>query len=134
MHYHRRIPGRKYDSNLDRAYTVQRIRHWLRRHRITAVIPPKKHRGKLRPGRPVSYNADHYRGGNVVERCVGWFKECRALATRLREAGPELPGPGQTGDDRALSSPPLTLPDRANKGTADTREEKGSCSGTQCIS
>jgi transposase len=69
----------------DRASSAQRIRHWLRRHRITAVIPPKKPRGKPRPGRPIRYNADHYRGRNVVERCVGWLKECRALATRYEK-------------------------------------------------
>jgi transposase len=69
----------------DRAYSAQRIRHWLRRHRISAVIPPKKQRGHPRPGRPISYNPDHYRGRNVVERCVGWLKECRALASRYEK-------------------------------------------------
>jgi transposase len=69
----------------DRADSAQRIRHWLRSHRITAVIPPKKPRGKPRPGRPVTYNPDHYRGRNVVERCGGWLKECRALATRYEK-------------------------------------------------
>jgi transposase len=49
------------------------------------VIPPKKQRGHPRPGRPISYNPDHYRGRNVVERCVGWLKECRALATRYEK-------------------------------------------------
>ncbi len=52
---------------------------------IVAVIPPKQRRGKPRPGRPISYNADHYRGRNVVERCVGWLKECRVLATRYEK-------------------------------------------------
>lgn len=69
----------------DRGYSAQRIRHWLRQHRISAVIPPKKQRGKPRRGRPVSYNPDQYRGRNVVERCVGWLKECRALATRYEK-------------------------------------------------
>jgi transposase len=70
----------------DRAYSAQRIRLWLRQHRISAVIPPKQQRrSKPRPGRPVSYNPAHYRGRNVVERCVGWLKECRALATRYEK-------------------------------------------------
>jgi transposase len=69
----------------DRASNAQRIRQWLRQHHITAVIPPKKQRGKPRAGRPISYNPDHYRGRNVVERCVGWLKECRALATRYEK-------------------------------------------------
>ncbi len=69
----------------DRAYSAHRIRHWLRQHRIRAVIPPKKQRGNPGPGRPVSSNPEHYRGRNVVERCVGWLKECRALATRYEK-------------------------------------------------
>lgn len=69
----------------DRAYSAQRIRRWLRAHHIQAVIPPKQHRGARRAGRPVSYNRTHYRGRNVVERCVGWLKEWRALATRYEK-------------------------------------------------
>lgn len=69
----------------DRAYHAQRIRHWLRQHGIKAVIPPRKQRGKSRPGRPVSYDRQHYRARNVVERCVGWLKECRSLATRFEK-------------------------------------------------
>jgi transposase len=69
----------------DRAYASRRIRHWLRRHRIQAVIPPKKQRGKRKRGRPVSYNATYYRARNVVERCVGWLKEYRSIATRFEK-------------------------------------------------
>jgi transposase len=69
----------------DRAYAAQRIRHWLRSHRISAVIPAKHQRGKPRRGRPVRCNGEHYRGRNVVERCVGWLKECRAVATRYEK-------------------------------------------------
>lgn len=69
----------------DRAYSNQRIRHWLRQHRITAVIPPKKRRGRPKAGRPISYNHMHYRGRNVVERCIGWLKECRSVGTRFEK-------------------------------------------------
>lgn len=69
----------------DRAYDVPRIRRWLRQRAIGAVIPPKRKRGKRRPGRPVSYNAEHYRQRSVVECCVGWLKECRAVATRFEK-------------------------------------------------
>ena len=69
----------------DRAYDVPRIRRWLRQHSIGAVIPPKRKRGKRRPGRPVSYNAEQYRQRSVVECCVGWLKECRAVATRFEK-------------------------------------------------
>jgi transposase len=69
----------------DRAYAATRIRHWLRRHGIRAVIPAKKQRGKAKRGRPVSVNAEQYCGRNVIERCVGWLKECRAVATRYEK-------------------------------------------------
>ena len=69
----------------DRAYSNQRIRHRLRHHRITAVIPSKKARRRPKAGRPVTYNPDHYRGRNVVERCIGWLKECRSVGTRFEK-------------------------------------------------
>lgn len=68
----------------DKAYDVPRIRHWLHDHSIQAVIPPKKRSSKAKPkvGRPVTYNKEYYRLRNVIERCVGWLKENRSLATR----------------------------------------------------
>ena len=69
----------------DRAYHAQRIRHWLRRRGIGAVIPPRQSRGQRRRGRPVTYDAQRYRQRNVIERCVGWLKECRSVATRYEK-------------------------------------------------
>ena len=69
----------------DRAYHAQRIRHWLRRRGIQAVIPPRRSRGQRRRGRPVTYDAQRYRQRNVIERCVGWLKECRSVATRYEK-------------------------------------------------
>jgi len=54
-------------------------------HGIGAVIPPRRGRGKRRRGRPLSYDRVRYRNRNVVERCLGWLKECRALATRFEK-------------------------------------------------
>lgn len=69
----------------DRAYDAQRIRHWLRLHGICPVIPPKHRTGKRKRGRPVTYNRDHYRRRSTIEQCVGWLKECRAVATRYEK-------------------------------------------------
>ena len=68
----------------DKAYDVLRIRQWLRNHGIQAVIPPKQRPSHAKPkvGRPVTYNKADYRKRNVIERCVGWLKENRSLATR----------------------------------------------------
>lgn len=68
----------------DKGYDFPHLRRWLHRHHIQAVIPPRKrpsHAGPKR-GRPVTFDKQHYRARNVVERCVGWLKEHRSLATR----------------------------------------------------
>ena len=69
----------------DRAYQAKRIRLWLRRHGIGAVIPPKRTRGRRRPGRPVTYDAVRYRGRSVIECSIGFLKECRSIATRYEK-------------------------------------------------
>lgn len=69
----------------DRAYDARRIRNWLRQNGIDPVIPPKRCKGKPKPGRPVTYNKEHYRRRSTIEQCVGWLKECRAVATRYEK-------------------------------------------------
>jgi transposase len=69
----------------DRAYDAQRIRHWLRLRGIRPVIPPKRRTGKRKRGRPLTYNRDHYRRRSTIDQCVGWLKECRAIATRYEQ-------------------------------------------------
>ncbi len=65
----------------DKGYSYPRIRVWLRRHGIKAVIPRRKDQ---RPddGR-VKFDKDTYKRRAVVEQCVGWLKESRAVATRF---------------------------------------------------
>lgn len=66
----------------DKAYDVPRIRRWCRQRRIQSVIPEKsKPRGRKR-GRPPKFDREAYRRRNVVERCIGWLKICRRIATR----------------------------------------------------
>jgi transposase len=62
----------------DKGYTYARVRRYLRRRQIKAVIPTRKDQ-RRRPG----CDKEAYRRRNVVERCVSWLKECRALATRF---------------------------------------------------
>lgn len=69
----------------DKGYDARRIRDWLRQRGIRPVIPPRKRLGRRRPGRPVSYDRLAYRARNVVERCIGWLKECRSIATRFEK-------------------------------------------------
>jgi transposase len=70
----------------DKGYSYDRIRRWLRRRGIAAVIPQREdQRKKRRRGRPLKFDKELYRRRNVVERCVGWLKECRAVATRFEK-------------------------------------------------
>lgn len=78
----RRRPRR---LSADRGYDAQRIRHWLRMHGIQPIIPPRRRTGKRKRGRPVSYDRVLYRRRSTIEQCVGWLKECRAVATRYEK-------------------------------------------------
>ncbi len=63
----------------DKAYNVERIRQWLERRRIEPVIPRRvpKDEGEE------TFDRDAYRGRNIVERCIGWLKECRRVFSRF---------------------------------------------------
>jgi transposase len=61
----------------DKGYSYRRVRRWLRRRHIQPVIPTRKDQ----PREP-TFNKAAYRRRTIIERVVGWFKWCRALATR----------------------------------------------------
>jgi transposase len=61
----------------DKGYSYRRIRRYLRRRGIRAVIPTRKDQR-----RNPRFDKEAYRRRNVVERCVAWLKESRRLATR----------------------------------------------------
>ena len=63
----------------DRGYSYPRIRKWLSRRGIEAVIPSRSNQPK------VCINKRKYKRRNVVERCIGWLKWCRRLATRYEK-------------------------------------------------
>jgi len=69
----------------DKGYSYPRIRRWLRRYRIGAVIPQRSDQVKRHRGRPVKLDKDSYRRRSVVECCIGWLKTCRRLATRFEK-------------------------------------------------
>ena len=68
----------------DKAYRMPRILDWLRNHKIEPVIPRKANE-KVKPGRPETFDEEAYKGRNVIERCVGWLKECRRIGTRFEK-------------------------------------------------
>jgi len=66
----------------DKGYSVPRIRKWLRRRRIIPVIPLKSNEVHQHdPG----FDRESYRRRNVIERCTGWLKEFRRIATRFEK-------------------------------------------------
>ena len=72
----------------DKAYSSRGHRALLRSRGIKAVIPEpadqighRKRKGS-RGGRPVSYDRDHYKNRNVIERSFNNFKQWRGLASR----------------------------------------------------
>ena len=69
----------------DKAYSCRRVRLWLRQRGVRAVIPERKDQIANRRGRPPKFDREQYRRRNVVERCIGWLKEARAVATRYEK-------------------------------------------------
>jgi transposase len=61
----------------DKGYSYTPVRRWLVRHHIEAVIPTRKDQPRRE-----DFDKQTYRRRNIIERVVGWFKWCRALATR----------------------------------------------------
>ena len=88
----------------DKAYSSKANRAYLRRRRITAVIPEKTDQQANRRkkgwagGRPVTFDPQRYKKRNTVERCFQKIKTWRGLATRYdktpqsHEAGLHLRG------------------------------------------
>lgn len=64
----------------DKGYSYQHIRRWLKQHGIKGVIPTRSNQP-----RDDSFDKACYRQRNIIERVVGWFKECRRLGTRYEK-------------------------------------------------
>jgi len=69
----------------DKGYSYPGVRRWLRQHKIEAIIPQRSDQIEYHKGRPLNFDREAYRRRNVIERCVGWLKEFRRLATRYEK-------------------------------------------------
>jgi transposase len=65
-------------ASADKGYSYPGVRAWLRRHHMEPVIPTRKDQP-----RDPNFDKETYRRRNIIERAVGWFKWCRALAFRF---------------------------------------------------
>lgn len=63
----------------DKAYSMTRIRAWCSQRGIEAVIPTRSDQPRVR------LDKRKYKRRNVVERCIGWLKESRRVATRYEK-------------------------------------------------
>jgi transposase len=64
----------------DKGYSYPRVRRYLRRRGIKAVIPTRKDQR-----RDPHFDKPSYRRRNIVERCINWLKENRRLGTRYEK-------------------------------------------------
>ena len=66
----------------DKGYSHDRIRTFLEERDIEPVIAK---RSDQREEDDEAFDKASYRRRCVVENCIGWLKECRALATRFEK-------------------------------------------------
>ena len=64
----------------DKGYSYSRLRQWLKRRRVQDVIPTRKDQPRRE-----DFDQETYRRRNIVERAIGWLKECRRLGTRYEK-------------------------------------------------
>lgn len=68
----------------DKGYDSAKICEQCRENGITPVIPKRKAPNGKERSDP-QFNKTAYRRRNVIERCFGWLKECRRIATRYEK-------------------------------------------------
>jgi len=67
----------------DKGYRANWIDEYLLELGITPVIPSKENED--RDTRLVEFDREAYRERNIVERLIGWLKECRRILTRFEK-------------------------------------------------
>ncbi|MFI6201947.1 IS5 family transposase [Streptomyces phaeochromogenes] len=75
----------------DKAYTSRENRRYLRRRGISHTIPERldqrrhRHNRGSRGGRPTTFDREHYKKRNTVERAINRLKSFRAVAKRYEK-------------------------------------------------
>ncbi len=67
----------------DKGYRADWIDEYLLDLEIRPVIPSKANENC--DARPVTFDKGAYRKRNIVERLIGWLKECRRVLTRFEK-------------------------------------------------
>jgi transposase len=74
----------------DKGYRADWIDDYLLGLDITPVIPSKANEN--RDTRAVEFDPDAYRNRNIVERLIGWLKECRRVFSRFEKTAKNFAG------------------------------------------
>lgn len=74
----------------DKGYRADWIDAYLLELGITPVIPSKANED--RAARPVAFDKEAYRNRNIVERLIGWLKECRRVFSRFEKTATNFAG------------------------------------------
>jgi transposase len=74
----------------DKGYRADWIDETLLALDITPVIPSKENQD--RDARPVEFDRKLYRDRNIVERLIGWLKECRRVFSRFEKTAVNFGG------------------------------------------
>lgn len=74
----------------DKGYRADWIDQYLLDFGITPVIPSKENED--RDARPAPFDRALYRRRNIVERLIGWLKECRRIFSRYEKTAVNFGG------------------------------------------
>ncbi len=67
----------------DKGYRAEWMDRMLLDLEVTPVIPSK--RNEDRDARLIEFDKERYRDRNIIERLIGWLKECRAVFARYEK-------------------------------------------------
>lgn len=74
----------------DKGYRAAWIDDYLLELDIQPVIPSKANED--REARPVPFDKQAYRDRNIIERLIGWLKECRRIFSRYEKTAKNFGG------------------------------------------
>ena len=74
----------------DKGYRAEWIDDYLLELGITPVIPSKEN--DEREARVISFDKRAYRDRNIIERLIGWLKECRRIFSRFEKTAKTFAG------------------------------------------
>ena len=74
----------------DKGYRANWIDDYLLDLEITPVIPSKENED--RDARLVVFDKEKYRDRNIIERLIGWLKECRRIFSRYEKTAKNFLG------------------------------------------